>query len=173
MLLFANPMRTNWTVTRRNYFLLLMTFLAGISCGSAPAPDKTVYSNTSNKELKQKALRLVKNIRELADSYKKKDRELMAEYDKKNKPEIRIDERKAMRDQWLKESDAVHDSAMRSYKENYWAEAILLRNELYRRLPKKLNQKDLAPIYQNPTNVLGLQLIADHLELIAKSLPDS
>jgi hypothetical protein len=166
-------MRIRWTVIRRNYFLLLMTFLAGISCGSAPATDKTIYSNTSNKELKQKALRLVKSIRELVDSYNKKSGELMAEYDKKNKPEIRIDERKAMREQWLKESDAVHDSAMRSYKENYWADAMLLRNELYRRLPKKLNQKDLAPIYQNPTNVLGVQVIADNLELIAKSLPDS
>ena len=114
----------------------------------------------------------MKSIRELVDSYKKKDRELMAEYDKKDKPEIKIDEKKAMRDQWLKESDAVHDSAMRTYKENYWADAILLRNEFYRRLPKKLDQKDLAPIYQNPTNVLGIQLIADHLELIAKSLPD-
>ena len=115
----------------------------------------------------------MKNIRELVDSYKKKDRELMAEYDKKNQPEIRIDERMAMRGQWLKESDAVRDSTMRSYRDNYWAEAILLRNEINRRLPKKLNQKDLAPIYQNPTNVLGIQLIADHLELIAKSLPDS
>ena len=166
-------MRIRWAVTKRNYFLLVMTFLTGISCGSAPAPDKTVYSNTSNKELKLKALRLVKNIRELVDAYSKKDRELMSAYDKKNKPEIKIDERKAMREQWLKESDAVHDSAMRSYKENYWADAILLRNELYRRLPKKLNQTDLSPIYQNPTNVLGIQLIADHLELIAKSLPDS
>ena len=166
-------MKISRAVTRYNYFLLLMTFLAGLSCGSAPAPDKTVYSNTSNKELKQKALRLVKNIRELVDFDKKKDRELMAEYDKKNKPEIRIDERMAMRGQWLKESDAVHDSTMRSYRDNYWAEAILLRNEINRRLPKKLNQKDLAPIYQNPTNVLGIQLIADHLELIAKSLPDS
>jgi hypothetical protein len=166
-------MRIKCVHTRPNYSLLLIAFLAGISCGSAPAPDKTIYSNTSNKELKQKALRLVKSIRELVDSYKKNDRELMAEYVKKNKPEIRIDERKVMREQWLKESDAAHDSAMRSYKENYWADAILLRNELYRRLPKKLNQKDLAPIYQNPTNVLGVQLIADHLELIAKSLPDS
>jgi hypothetical protein len=164
-------MRIRWAGIRRKYFLLLTIFLAVISCGAAP--DRTIYSNTSNKELKQKALRLVKNIRELADSYKKKDRELMAEYDKKNKPEIRIDERRVMREQWLKESDAVHDSAMRSYKENYWADAILLRNELYRRLPKKLNQTDLSPIYQNPTNVLGVQVIADHLELIAKSLPDS
>ena len=97
----------------------------------------------------------------------------MDEYDKKNQPEIRIDERKTMREQWIKESDALHDSSMRTYRDNYWAEAILLRNELYRGLPKKLNQTDLSPIYQNPTNVLGVQVIADHLELIAKSLPDS
>jgi len=107
------------------------------------------------------------------DSYNKKDRELIAEYDKKNKPEIRIDERKAMREQWLKESDALHDSSMRSYRDSYWSDAILLRNEIYRRLPKNLQQTNLSPIYQNPTNVLGIQLIADNLELISKSLPES
>jgi len=31
----------------------------------------------------------------------------------------------------------------------------------------------LQPLYQNPTNVLGIQVIADNLELISKSLPDS
>jgi hypothetical protein len=166
-------MRSKSAVIKTNYFLVLTIFVVVISCGAAPEPDKTVYSKTSNKELKEKALRLVKNVRALVDSYNKKDRELIAEYDNKNKPEIRIDERKAMREQWLKESDAVHDSAMLSYKENYWADAILLRNELYKRLSKKPDQKTLAPIYQHPTNVLGVQLIADHLELIAKSMPDS
>ena len=168
-------MRIARTVIKCNYFLLLTILLVGISCGSAPAPDKTVYSNTSNKELKEKALRLVKTIRELVDSYNKKDRALMAEYDKKDKPEIRIDERKAMREQWLKESDTVHDSAMRYYRDNYWADAILLRNELYRRLQrlaKEPNQTNLGPIYQHPTNVLGIQVIADDLERISKLLPD-
>src|SRR5215813_10771215 len=175
-------MSIRWNVTKGNYFLLLIIFGVGISCGAAPAPDKTIYSKTSNKDLKQKALRLVKNIRELVDSYNKKDRALMAEYDKKDKPEIRIDERKAMIEQWLKESDTVHDSAIRYYRDNYWADAILLRNELYRRLQrlakksnqttKNLNQTNLAPIYQNPTNLTGIQVIADNLELIAKSLPD-
>jgi hypothetical protein len=169
-------MQIRWAIMRRgNYVLLLLLtiFVVGISCGAAPEPDKTLYSKTSNKELKEKTLGLVKNIRALVDSYNKKDRALMAEYDKKNQPEIRTDERKAMRDQWLKESDAIHDSAMRSYKENYSADAILLRNELYRRLRKKPNQKDLAPIYQNPTNLLGIQVIANNLELISKSLPES
>jgi hypothetical protein len=166
-------MRITWDVIRVNYFLLLTIFVVGISCGAAPEPDKTVYSKTSNKELKEKTLGLVKNIRVLVDSYNQKDRALMAEYDKKNRPEIRTDERKTIREQWLKESDALHDSSMRTYRDNYWSDAILLRNEIYRRLPKKLDQKDLAPIYQNPTNVLGIQLIADNLELISKSLPDS
>ena len=148
-----------------------MIFLAGISCGAAP--DRTIYSKTSNKELKEKTLRLVKNIRDLVDSYNKKDRELMAEYDKKNKPEIRIDERKAIREQWLKESDALHDSSMRAYRDNYWSDAILLRAEINKRLPKGMYQANLSPIYQNPTNVLGIQVIADNLELISKSLPDS
>jgi hypothetical protein len=164
-------MRITSAVIRRNYFLLLTIFLAVISCGAAP--DRTIYSNTSNKELKQKALGLVKKIRDLVDSYNKKDRALMAEYDKNNKPEIRIDERKAMREQWLKESDAVHDSSIRYYRDNYWSDAILLRDEIYRRLPRRLHQTNLSPIYQHPTNVLGIQVIADNLELISKSLPDS
>src|SRR5262245_66212996 len=114
-------------VTRHTYVLLLIVFLAGGACDSAPTPNKTIYSNTSNKELKQKALQVVKSIRELVDSYNTKDRELRAEYDKKDKPEIRIDERKAMRDQWIKESDAVNDSAIRYYKEIYWDSDILFR----------------------------------------------
>jgi hypothetical protein len=95
-------------------------------------------------------------------SYNKKDRELMDEYRKKDQ-----------RDHWIQESGALLDSALRSYKENYSADAILLRNELSKRLPPQPNQKDGAILYQNPTNVLGLGLVADHLELIAKSLPDS
>src|SRR2546422_5809585 len=125
-------MRNRWALVECKHLPLLMIVLT-LCLGATP--DKTVYTNTSNKELKQKALRLVKNIRELVDSYNKKDRELMAEYDKKNKPEIRIDERKVMREQWLKESDVVHDSSMRYYRDTYWSDAILLRDEIYRRLP--------------------------------------
>jgi hypothetical protein len=166
-------MRIGCAIRRRNYFLLLIIFVVGISCGAAPEPDKTVYSKTSNKELKEKTLSLVKNIRALVDSYNQKDRALMAEYDKKNRPEIRTDDRKAIREQWLKESDALHNSSMRTYRDNYWSDAILLRNEIYKRLPKTLQQKNLEPLYQNPTNVLGIQVIADNLELISKSLPES
>ncbi|MGH7874344.1 MAG: hypothetical protein ACREQO_19300, partial [Candidatus Binatia bacterium] len=66
----------------------------------------------------------------------------------------------------------LHDSTMRKYKEQYWSDAILFADEILRRLPKQKRQVDVLYIYQHPTNVLGVQTIADHLELIAKSLPD-
>jgi hypothetical protein len=165
-----SDMKSRRPVNKRKPFLFVV-LLAWMTVGAAP--DKTVYTNTSNKELKMKAAQLVKQIRSLVYSYNKKDRELMAAYDNKNRPEIRIDERKGMRQQWLRDSDAAHDSFMRDYKDKYWAEAILLRNELYRRLPKKLQQSQLGGIYQHPTNILGVEVIADNLELLSKSLPDS
>jgi hypothetical protein len=36
-----------------------------------------------------------------------------------------------------------------------------------------MRQKDILPIYQHPTNVLGVETIANHLELMAKALPDA
>jgi hypothetical protein len=164
-------MRSQLRFIRRKHFLWVVVSIAALTLGAAS--ERTIYSNTSNKELKQKTLQLVKNVNELVYSYNKKDRELMTDYDKKNRPEIRIDERKAMRQQWLRDSDSVHDSFLRQYKDKYWADAILLRNELYRRLPKRVHQPSLAAIYQHPTNILGVEVIANHLELISKSLPDA
>ena len=116
---------------------------------------------------------LVKNIRDMVYSYKHQDNELLIQFDKKNRVDATKDERKRVREQWIRDSDTAHDSFMRQYKEKYWADAILFRNELLRRLPKNLRQPQLSAIYQYPTNVLGVEAIADNLELLAKSLPDS
>jgi hypothetical protein len=166
-------MRIKQTVTQLHSCLWLLVVLAGMTCGAAPASDQTIYTSTSNQALKQKALQIVQSIRALVDAYNKQDQALLAAYDKKDQPKLKAEARKALRDQWRKDSDAVHEAAMRSYRDQYWAEAILLRNELYRRLPNQPKSKDVAMIYQIPTNMLGIRMIADHLELIAKSLPDS
>jgi hypothetical protein len=158
----------------KHYRVWLLLFLAVTCLGAAAEKsEKSVYSQISNKELKQRTLRLVKNIRDMVESYNQKDRELMADYDKKNRPEYRTDERKAIREQWMRQSDSVHDATMRRYKETYWADAILLLDELYRRVPQRMRQKNILPIYQHPTNVLGMETIANHLELMAKALPDA
>ena len=151
--------------------LLFMSLLALITLGATT--ERTIYSQSSNKELKQKSLQLVKNVRSLIDSHKKKDRQLMAQYDKKHRPDMSKGAAQASRQQWLKDSDLVHDSTMRYYKDHYWADAILLIRELNRRYPKGAKQTELLRIYQHPTNVLGLAAIADHLELHSKSLPDA
>jgi len=149
----------------------LSVLVAGLVLIGA-APERTIYSNTANKELKPRVLHLVNNIRDMVYTYKKQDSELLLAFDKKDGGAVKNEQRK-VREQWIRESDAAHDSFMRQYKEKYWADAILLRNELLRRLPKNLRQPQLSGIYQYPTNVLGVEAIADNLELLAKSLPDS
>jgi hypothetical protein len=114
--------------------------------------ERTVYSQVSNKELKQKSTQLVKNVRSLVDSYKKQDRELMAQYDKKDTADMSKRTTDASRQQWLKDSDVAHDSTMRYYKDNYWADAILLIRELNRRYPKGAKQNEVLRLYQHPTN---------------------
>lgn len=157
-----------FSLTSTTIALALVAVLT--ACGNAA--ERTVYSNLSNKDLQTRVLRMVGEIRQLAHHYRSEDRELMAEYERKSTPDIRIDQRKIMRQQWLRESETLHDKTLRRYKDKYWAEAILLRNELYTRLPKRFRQQNIAVIYQHPTNVLGIEAIADHLELLAKSLPD-
>lgn len=96
----------------------------------------------------------------------------MADYDKKV-TEYRVNERKAIREQWIRQTDDAHDATMRRYRESYWADALLLLDELYRRVPQRMRQKNILPIYEHPTNVLGVETISNHLELLAKALPDA
>ena len=162
-------MKTHFSGKQRSCLLIL---IAGLIVISATA-GQTVYSNNSNKELKPRVMRLVKDIRELIYAHKKQDDDLLTTVDKTDRADATKDERKRLRDEWVRKSNATHDLFMRQYKEKYWADAILLRNELYRRLPKNLQQPQLSGIYQYPTNLLGVEAIADNLELLAKSLPDS
>ncbi len=156
-------------VNQSPYLLIL---IAGLFLIGA-APGQTVFSNTSNNEVKSRVMRLVKDIRELVYSHKRKDEELLATVDKRDRADANRTEKKKLRDEWVSESNAAHDSFMRQYKEKYWADAILYRNELLRRLPKNFQQPQLSGLYQYPTNLLGVEAIADNLELLAKSLPES
>ena len=169
---FGFKLSMNLRIAKRAAFLLFIGLLAIITLGAATT-DKTVYSHVSNRVLKQKSLQLVQEIRHLVNSYNKKNRELMTEYDRKDRPNTSKGGEQVLRQQWLKDSDLAHDSTMRSYKNHYWADAILLIDELNRRLSKRAKQPEVLRLYQHPTNVLGLAAVADHLELHSKLLPDS
>jgi hypothetical protein len=162
-------MKFRWSGKRNSCLLVIIVGVLLIGA----TPERTIYTNTLNKELKPRVMRLVNNIRQLVYAYKKQDGELLAAFDKKETADNTKNAKKRVREQWMRESDAAHDSFMRQYKDKYWADAVLLRNELLRRLPKNFRQPQLAGMFQSPTNLLGVDAIADNLELLAKSLPDN
>jgi hypothetical protein len=160
--------------TKHKTFLLLM-ILAVITAAAtlrltlySDAASK--YSGDSNKQLQSTALGLVKKIRERVDSYNKRDRELMADY-QTNYLASRTTERQRIRDQYEKNVKEVNDSTVRDYKEKLLAESKTVRAELHRRLPERLHRLNLSKIYNNPSIVLEMEIIADDLELLSKSLP--
>ena len=162
--------------TKRKTFLLLM-ILAGITAAAtlrltlySDAASK--YSSDSNKQLQSTALGLVKKIRERVDSYNKRDRELMANY-QTNYLASRTTERQGIRDQYEKNLKEANNSTVGDYKEKLLAESKAVRAELHRRLPERLYRPNLSKIYDNPSIVLEMETIADDLELLAKSLPDT
>ncbi len=155
--------------------ILLLVILVGITAAAtlrltnySDAASK--YSGDSNKQLQSTALRLVKKIRELADSFNKRDRELMAEYET-NYLSNRTTERERIRDQYAKNLKEANDSTVRTYKEKLLSESKAVRVELHRRLPERMHRPNLSKIYENPSIVMEIQVIADDLELLSKSLP--
>lgn len=161
-------------MSRLNVIIIVILCAAFTSVTVAsPASDSGArYSKVPNRELKSRALMLVKSIRELVHSYAKNDRNLSVDFDAEYLA-TRTTERQALRDQWRKKMDAAQDASLRAYQRDFASEATQLREELQRRLPKGLERRDLAKLYANPPNVLGLEVIVDDLELLSKSLPDT
>lgn len=153
-------------------FVVLYAGSAAVTVLSLASDSSGKYSNISNKELKTRALTLVKGIRELVYSYNRKDRDLTAEFDA-DYLATRTTERQTLRDQWRKKMEEAQGSSVRNYQQKFAPDATLVREELQRRLPKNLQRRDLPKMYSNPPNVLALEAIADDLELFSRSLPDT
>jgi hypothetical protein len=153
-------------------FLVLCGGLAAVASPALASESTGKYSKLSNKELKSRTLTVVKAVRKLVYSYNEKDRDLTRDFDA-DYLATRTTERQSLRDQWRKKMDDAQASSVRDYRQNFASDAALLREELQRRLPKGLQRRDMAKLHSNPENVLALEVIADDLELLAKSLPES
>ena len=161
-------------VTRRKIILFLVLWggLVALATPALASESTGIYSKLSNKELKSRALTVVKAIRELVYSYNKKDRDLTSDFEAEYLA-TRTTERGSLRDQWRKKIDATQQASLGNYRQNFAPNAIALREELHRRLPKRLRSRDMPKLYSTPANVMGLEMIADHLELLAKSLAET
>ena len=153
-------------------FLVLCGALSAIATPALASEVQASYSKLSNKELKSRALTIVKAIRQLVYSYNEKDRDLTSDFEAEYLA-TRTSERQLLQDQWRKKIDAAQGASLGNYRQNFAPDAALLREELQRRLPKSLQRREMAKLHSNPENVLALEVIADELELLAKSLPET
>lgn len=153
-------------------FLVLWGALSAIATPALASEVPANYSKLSNKELKSRALTVVKALRQLVNSYNEKDRDLTSDFEAEYLA-TRTTERPLLQDQWRKKIDAAQGASLGNYRQNFAPNAALLREELQRRLPKRLQSRDMPKLYSTPANVLSLEVVADDLELLAKSLPET
>jgi hypothetical protein len=78
---------------------------------------------------------------------------------------------------WNKYNDLDREptlSLMNMYETKFKVNAIIVMNELLNRLPKEINSrrdKHSFVNYEHPTNPIGLSMVLDDLEFLAKSIP--
>ena len=134
-----------------------------------PPAKATAYTTLSDEELKIKSTQLVTAIRELTRSYYQEDDRMRMTADENSGKTAAPAERDGIRKAWIDDSAKLHDQFMDRYKTNFWAEAILLRQAIVAKIGGAPGAEN--PImFQHPTNILGVEQVANSLELLGKSL---
>jgi hypothetical protein len=80
-------------------------------------------------------------------------------------------ERERLRQAWIAESAKLHDAFMDRYKTNFWADALLLREAIVAKVGGAPGAHNPI-LFQHPTNILGVEQVANSLNLLGKSLPE-
>ena len=138
---------------------------------SIPPAKATTFTMLSNQELKNKSAQLVTAIRGLARAYYDEDDRMRSVADMNIAKSDSRAEQEQVRNAWLNASAKLHDALMDRYKINFWADALLLREAIVARVGGVPGAHNPI-LFQHPTNILGIQQIANNLELLGKSLPE-
>jgi hypothetical protein len=179
-----NPLGKFWYLLERYPLVLLVGGLvAGIPIGwflgpkstpeqiSLPPAKATTYTTLSNEELKYKSAQLVTAIRGLARSYYDEDNRMRSVADLNSAKSDSRAEQERVRKAWLDDSAKLHDAFVDRYKTNFWADALLLREAIVAKVGGAPGAQN--PImFQHPTNILGIEQVANSLDLLGKSLPE-
>jgi len=133
--------------------------------------DTTEFSKLTNKELYDKTINLVQKIRTFLTAREMTQRELLYSGYKTDYRKLTEEERQKA---WNEETrKSMMDSLKMSseYDANYKIDSILLRDELLSRLPKGSKNEQEYRTYEHPTNTIGMSMVVDDLERMAKLLP--
>ena len=131
---------------------------------------QTVYSHLNNEQLKKEVLILVDKMRGYLERKHLQDQTKSDYYFQQMRQAKTEAERQII---W---NAQTHDSLTApnlnfEYSEKFKAEATLLHEELLRRLPNEPPNNRTHSDYEHPTNPIGLNMVIDNLEKLAKSLP--
>ncbi len=133
--------------------------------------DATQFTKLTNKELQAKSLKLVQELRTFLSEREKRQREILFSGWRQNYKNLTEEQRQKAWNEETKTSmiDSLQTNA--DYDAKFKVDAILLRDELLSRLPKGSKNEREYRTYEHPTNPIGMGMVADDLERMAKLLP--
>ncbi|MBI3951839.1 MAG: DUF4935 domain-containing protein [Acidobacteria bacterium] len=136
---------------------------------AAVRPEVTAYSILTNSQLKQRSLEIVAQIRTGLRLYR--DESDRADYFTSVDRAVSEEERCAAWDQMIYASDQASSRLMADYEMNWKVEALLLSDEIRRRLSIE-PERNVQFRYEHPTNPLGIEAVVTDLERLARTLPE-
>ena len=122
------------------------------------------FSRMSHVELKQWTLNFVRKVRNLSHK-NKEDQNKTLRWDVEDS---KVEPTK----KWAEGCNHLLESSSRfmyEYETKYKIDSILLRDEILSRLPNEVKDRNSLS-YEHPTNYIGVDMIADDLERLAKKL---
>jgi hypothetical protein len=134
-----------------------------------PPAKATSYTSLSDAELKSRSAQLVAAIRGLTRSFYEEDNRMRIAADEKMAADRAKSEQERIRKVWIEDSARLHDMFMQRYKDQFWADAVLLRQAIVARIGSVPGAQNPI-VFEQPTNILGVEQVANSLELLEKSL---
>jgi len=135
----------------------------------APNINQTPHSRLTNVQLQKETLILVDKMHSYLE-LKHLQQQSRSDYYRQQMRQANTDQERQII--WDAEThDSLTSPSLNfEYSEKFKADAILLRNELLSRLPKDYKTEKNHSDYDHPTNPIGLNIVIDDLEKMAKSL---
>ncbi|MCE8034572.1 hypothetical protein EKK97_13805 [Billgrantia tianxiuensis] len=121
--------------------------------------------------LRERALELVKSIREFSERHKREDQHNSQAQQAAMRKAKTEEEKNATWDYFTNEMMRLGSERNAEYERRFRIDAILLRDEYRSRMPdyEPLDQH-IDMLYEHPTNYFGYSAVADDLERMAKTL---
>jgi hypothetical protein len=130
--------------------------------------NKPDNSQDNVMKLRERALKTIHGIRDIIERYRKNADRLAYGTIKANTEE---DRKRLWNEMTIAYSENI-TTIMLDYSRYFKTEAIIIKDELIRKLPKLMREHNVDSIYEHPTNPLGIEQIVDDLEKLVKMIDE-